>query len=148
MNPIKCNRCSLNICWICTITESKPDPAGLVTSILVCDPGKSDLGELCPSHQVLVSGACILLSVFCVSTQRDLDLPPPGPTSRGPNPPHGAITPGEGWVDVLPSGNWRQAQGCPGLGVRGQAQISAPEQATGQVVCAGKLQWPRPEIWG
>lgn len=134
-------------CWICTITESKPDPAGLVTSILACDPAKSGLGELCPAHQVLASGACVLLSVFCVSIQYALDLPP-GPTTRGPTPPHSAITPGEGWVDVLPSGNWRQAQGCPGLGVRGQAQIPAPEQATGQVVCAGKLQWPRPEIWG
>ena len=63
-------------------------------------------------------------------------------------PPHSAITQEECRVDVLPSGNWRQAQRCPGLRVRGQAHIPAPLQATGQVVCAGKIQWPRPEIWG
>lgn len=68
--------------------------------------------------------ACVLLSVFI--SQLSVPGPPPGPTTRGPTPPHEiAITPGEGWVDVLPSDNWRQAQGCPGLGVR-QAQISAP----------------------
>lgn len=61
-------------------------------------------------------------------------------------PPHSAITPEECGVDVLPSGNWRQAQCCPGLCVRGQAQIPAWLQATGQVVCAEKLQWPRQEI--
>lgn len=123
----------------------KLNSAGLVTSILVYDTGKSDLGEPCPSHQVLVSGACVLLPIFHISNQCALVLPP---CPLGPNPPHNAITPGECRVDVLPSGNWRQAQSCPGLRVRGQAQIPAPLQATGQVVCARKLQWPRPEIWG
>ena len=89
-----------------------------------------------------------MLKFHCLSSMSQAHVPCPShPTLWVLTPPHSVIAPGECRVDVLPAGNGRQAQCCPGLGVRGQAQIPAPLQAAGQVVCAGKLQWPRPEIW-
>lgn len=122
-----------------------PNPAGLVTSILVMTLGKATSVSPVP----LIRDLSLVLVSHCLLSVSWANVPwPSHPVPWVPTPPYSVVGLGECRVDVLPSGNGRQTQCCPGLCIRGQAQITAPLQTAGQVVCAGKLQRPGPEIWG
>ena len=122
----------------------KLNSAGLVTSILVYDTGKSDLGEPCPSHQVLVSGACVLLPIFHISNQCALVLPPcplglPGSRLPDPQGSPAALAPSVGRASVHRSQKACQVleSHCPPNAPSGATKklIQGHEQARDQLPC-------------